>query len=401
MKVLVLTHRLPFAPNRGDRIRAYHIVRLLAARADVHVVSLVHDRREEAEAAAMRRLGVEVSTARVPRLRNMIRAAVALPTRPPLTTTLLHSPWIAGVLREVVQQSDPDVVLSYCSGVVPLCLTPPLDAIPFVLDMVDVDSAKWAAFAERASLPWTAIYRRESRCLAKLEQQASRAAFVTTVVNERERDLLRRVCPEAPIRVASNGVDAEFLAPPGPPAAGERVIFTAVFNYAPNADAALWFARHVWPNIRAARPSATLTLAGSSPTRQVRQLARQDPSIEVTGAVADMRPLLWRSSVAIAPIFQSRGVQNKVLEAAAAGLPVIITRAVAHGLPREVLPACRVADGAGDYASEVIDLLSLPPEARRAVASRANVANLSWSRQLAPLLRFVEEAAAQRRRRIS
>ena len=391
MNVLVLTHRLPFAPNRGDRVRAYHIVKLLAARANVHVVSLVHDREEEAQAAALRRLGVDVSTAMVPRARNLVSAAAALPTPLPLTHALLHSPAVRPALERACARRRPDVVLAYCSGVTPFALEPPLAGVPLVLDLVDVDSAKWAAFAADAGPLRAWIYKREARCLSAFERFAARAAFATTVVNERERDTLLRCCPDANVYVSPNGVDAEALTPPSPPSADERVVFAAVFNYAPNADGAVWFARHVWPRVRAARPGARLTLAGSSPTRAVRQLAEDDLSIEVTGAVADIRPFLWRSAIAVAPIFQARGVQNKVLEAAAAGLPSVVTPAVWKGLPSEVLPACRVADDADQFAARIDELLAQPPAARR--GARAHIAALTWPSRLEHLLQLIESAA--------
>ena len=391
MRVLVLTHRLPFAPNRGDRIRAFHIIKQLAARADVHVVSLVHDREEEAQADTLRQLGVAVSTAFVPRTRNLALAALKLQTSTPLTHLLLDSPGMQPALERALDGWRPDVVLAYCSGVAPLSLVAPLAGIPFVLDMVDVDSAKWSAFAGAAGFPKAWVYRREARCLSAFEARAVRAAFAATVVNDRERAALLRVCPGAAVHVSPNGVDVDALSPPQPPGADERVIFSAVFDYAPNADGAVWFARNVWPLVRAARPSAQLTLAGSSPNAAVRRLA-EDPSIEVTGRVEDMRPYLWRSAIAVAPIFQSRGVQNKVLEAAAAGLPSVVTRSVGQGLPSQVLPARRIADTADNFAAAVVELLSLSPDARRREAARASLTALAWPTRLAPLVSLIERA---------
>jgi sugar transferase (PEP-CTERM/EpsH1 system associated) len=395
MRVLVLTHRLPFAPNRGDRIRAFHIVKQLAARADVHVVSLVHDREEEAQADTLRRLGVAVSTALVPRARNLAIAALKLPTSTPLTHLLLDSPAMRPALDRAIDGWQPDVVLAYCSGVAPLSLVPPLAGIPLVLDMVDVDSAKWGAFADDARFPRSWVYRREARCLSAFEARAVRTAFASTVVNERERDTLLRLCPGAAVHVAPNGVDVDALSPQQAPNGDDRVIFSAVFDYAPNADGAVWLAEHVWPRVRAVRPSARLTLAGSSPTSAVRRLA-EDRSIEVTGRVEDMRPYLWRSAVAVAPIFQSRGVQNKVLEAAAAGLPSVVTRTVGDGLPHQVLPACRIANTPDAFAAAIIELLSLSPGARRRETARAGLASLGWQTRLAPLVALVESAASER-----
>jgi sugar transferase (PEP-CTERM/EpsH1 system associated) len=393
MNVLVLTHRLPYAPNRGDRIRAYHLVRLLARHMDVHVVSLVHDRNEREAAASLRATGINVSTALVPRLRNVIRAAAALPTARPLTHVLLDSPQMKPALEQAVRRRRPDAVLAYCSGVAPFALARPLAGIPFVLDLVDVDSAKWSAFSESASMMRRWIYDREARCLGAFEARAARAAVATTVVNDREAELVRRLAPEAEIHVVANGVDAESLRAIGAPTDDPQVIFTGVFDYAPNVEGALWFARHVWPAVRAAQPRAHLVLAGSSPAAAVRRLRHADPSIEITGAVPDMRSYLWRSAIAIAPIFQARGIQNKVLEAAAAGLPCVVTPAVWHGLPDEALPACLVAATSEEFASAVVNLLSMTPGARRALASSAPLAALSWEKRLTPLINLIARAA--------
>ena len=393
MNVLMLTHRLPFAPNRGDRVRAYHLVKQLAARADVHVISLTHDRAEHAQAETLRQLGVGVSTAQVPRVRNLVRAAIALPTNTPLTHLLLDSPDMPALLRSATRDWRPDVVLAYCSGIAPFALTPVLAGIPLIVDLVDVDSAKWTAFAERAGMWRRWMFRREARCLSAFESRLVDAAAATIVVNERERDTLRRLCPHADVQVVPNGVDVDTFAPRDAPTGEDHVVFTAVFDYAPNAEGALWFARHVWPRVRAAKPGARLTLAGSSPTRAVRRLARDDRSIEVTGAVADIRPYLWRAAVAVAPIAQSRGVQNKVLEAAAAGLPSVVTPAVWNGLPSEILPACRRADSADQFAAAVLDLLSLSPAARRRQAARARLSDLAWPKRLAPLADLIEAIA--------
>jgi glycosyltransferase involved in cell wall biosynthesis len=267
MKVLVLTHRLPFAPNRGDRVRAYHIVRQLARRASVHVVSLVHDAQEEAEADGMRRDGITVTTARVPRLRNYARGAARLLGSTPLTHLLLDSPAMRDAIAHSLRDGEPDVVLAYCSGMARFALEAPLDRYPFVFDVVDVDSGKWADFARVARGPRRWLYRREARCLSAFEAMAARRARAATVVTAREADALRALSPEARTHVISNGVDLQYLAPQGPPASEPSVVFTGVFSYAPNADGAVWFAEQVWPRVRERFTNARLTLAGASPPR--------------------------------------------------------------------------------------------------------------------------------------
>lgn len=399
MRALLLTHRVPFAPNRGDRIRAYHILRLLAGKVDVHLVSLAHDAEEEARAADMGDLVASVATVRVPRLGNALRGLATLPTRRPLTHALLDSPGLVPAIERAVRDHRPDVVLAYCSGMAKCALAPPLDRLPFVLDMLDVDSEKWAALGRGARPPMRWIYAREARTLARFEAEATGFAFATTVVNEREREALRRLAPGARVEVVPNGVDLEGFRPGGPPATEPRVVFAGVMNYAPNEEGAVWLARDVWPLVLARRPEARLTLLGSDPTRAVRGLERLHPSIEVTGRVPDVRPHLWRAAVAAAPLHTARGVQNKVLEAAAAGLPPVVTPAVAEGLPPEVTGACAVAGAPGPFAAALLDLLGRTPDERRAIAARADLRPLAWSKRLAPFLDLLEGAARSPRTR--
>jgi sugar transferase (PEP-CTERM/EpsH1 system associated) len=339
MNVLVLTHRLPYAPNRGDRIRAFHVIRQLANHANVRLVSLTHDRAEAAEAVSLERMGVRVWTAHVPRARNFARAVPSLLTDTPLTHTLLDSPEMSGAIAGALDGWRPDVVLAYCSGVAPVALAEPLAGIPLVVDFVDLDSAKWRSLSKSSAPPRSWIFAREARCLSRFETDVARIARETTVVNERERDALLAICPDARVEVVANGVECDRLQPFQPPASEPSVVFSGVFNYAPNVEGALWLAQEVWPRVRAVMPAARLTLAGAHPVRSIRRLGGNDHSIEVTGEVPDIRRYLWRAAVSVAPLLTARGVQNKVLEAVAAGLPAVVTPAVWDGLPAEVLPA--------------------------------------------------------------
>jgi sugar transferase (PEP-CTERM/EpsH1 system associated) len=393
VRVLFLTHRLPFAPNRGDRIRAHYMLRTLAARAEVHLLSLVHSDEEAAQTPALRSIAATVTPVRVSRLRQCARVGSALLRHRPLTHSLLDSPDARPAIARLVSRHRPDVVVAYCSGMVRFALEPPLDTLPLVFDMVDVDSAKWASLQKTASPLVRWVHAREHTVLARFEAAAARRATTVLVVNERERLALLRLAPDARVQVVQNGVDADALRPGCAPADSPIVIFTGVMNYQPNREAALWLGTSIWPLVTARRPDARLWLVGSDPPAAVRALAASDPTITITGAVHDVRPYLWRSAVATAPLRLSHGVQNKVLEAVASGLPVAITPAVAEGLPPQVLPACTIATTAGDMASAILDLLAQTPAARRLLASRGNLQSLTWEGCLAPFIRAVEDAA--------
>lgn len=394
MRVLFLTHRLPFPPNRGDRIRAFHIIRSLVRTADVEVVSLVHDDAEAADVEALqRRFNIRVTGLPVPGLRNRMAAGFALAGTKPLTHVLLDSPQAAEAITAIVRDRPPDVVLAYCSGMARFALEPPLAQFPLVIDLVDLDSAKWSALAKEAVPPMRWIYEREARRLGAFECRAIDRARATLVVNEREADAAWNIAHGGNIQVVRNGVDVEGLSPPADPTDAPRVVFCGVMDYAPNAGGVVWFAREVWPQVRKMCPSATFAVVGADPTATVRKLADPANGIEVTGRVSQIPPHLWNSAVSIAPLRVARGLQNKVLEAVAAGLPAVVTTEVFEGLPNEVRPACRLADSADDFARHTIRLLRMNGIERRAIASRATLHALSWEQQMSPLAGILANAA--------
>lgn len=394
MNVLYLTHRLPYAPNRGDRIRSFHLLEGLRAAAHVTLLSLVHDDEEAGEAARMQAQGVDVVTARVRGVDRFVRAGLALAGRAPLTHVLLDSAGLPSALARVTAARLPDVVVAYCSGMAHHALRPPLDRVPFVLDMVDVDSEKWRSLGATSPAPMSWIYRREARLLAAFETMATERAVTTLVINEKERGALAALAPSADIRTVSNGIDLDAFRPVAPPPASATVVFCGVMNYAPNEEGAAWLVREVWPAVVAARPDARLQLVGSHPSPAVRALA--GPSVEVTGTVPHPRDYLWKAAVAAAPLLTARGLQNKVLEGLAAGTPVVTTPAVAGGLPASVAAGCSVAETPSDFAAALLARLAEAPDARRARAAAVDLRPLTWEGPQREFVAAVGAAAARR-----
>lgn len=373
------------------------MLKLLSRQMDVHVLSLVHDPEEASHAGDLTGLTASVRTVAVPRFTNLLKSVVRLPSTQPTTHSMLDAPQMGRTIDDVVRTSRPDVVLAYCSGMAKWAVKPPLDRIPLVLDMVDVDSAKWRDLTAVTRPPLSWVYNREARCLSRFEAEATRRAVATTVVTPKERNTLLDLAPDARIEVVPNGVDVASLAPTGPASASANVVFCGVMNYAPNERAATWLARDVWPLVRARRADATLTIVGSQPSSAVRALASTAQGIEVTGAVPDVRPYLWRAAVATAPIRTARGIQNKVLEAVAAGLPTVVTPNIEAALPDTVRKAVVGAADTNELAAAIVRLLAMSPDQRRAIASDAQIDDLGWDHQLAPFGDLLREAGALRR----
>ena len=392
MRILFLTHRLPYAPNRGDRIRAYHLLHEMSRFAQVDVVSLVHDADEAGRAGQLTGVAASVRVARVPAVRNRIAALPRLAGSTPLTHLLLDSPAMREALESATRAALPDVVVSYGSGMARFAFEPPLSTLPSVVDLIDVDSAKWDRLSSSASFPLSHVFRREARVLGAFERAVVDRAAATFVVNDRERALLP---PSPTLRVLENGIDLAFFSPPSG-RARRGVVVTGVFDYAPNEEGALWLVNEVWPRVRSRRTAATLTIAGANPTARLRRAAQPHRSITITGSVPDIRPFLWDARLGVAPIHIARGVQNKVLEGIAAGLPFVATSAVYDGLPDAIRPAVTVADAAAEFADAIVSALDTA-DAAHGLPSSLSLDTLSWRSTLAPLEPILRAAVSATR----
>jgi glycosyltransferase involved in cell wall biosynthesis len=306
---------------------------------------------------------------------------------------LLDSPRLREVLARCRAAFEPDVVMAFCSGMARFALEPPLDDLPFVLDMVDVDSEKWRKLGTTGPRMMRGVHKREGRLLAAFEAAAIRAARHTLVVNDREREAILRLDKRARVHVVSNGVDVDFFRRPIDAPREPEIVFAGVLNYAPNAAGAQWLVERVWPLVQHQRPDAALRLVGSDPPRRLRRLAEAaGPRVALTGAVPDVRPYLWRARVAAAPLFIARGLQNKVLEAIAAGLPVVTTHAVADGLPIAVRSRCGIADDPEAFAQAL--LVHINP-ARPSTDISGMLASFTWARALDDLKDIFADAVAR------
>ena len=380
--ILFLAHRVPFPPDRGDKIRSFHVIRRLSARARVHLVAFADDRADEDPAPEFRQLLASCTV--VPRTKSRARAlAEALATGRPVSLTAFADPRIASAVREHGGMS------SYVfSGQMAQYLP-----APDVMDFVDVDSAKFAAYADAAHWPTRWLMRREARLLAAFEREVAARARASVFVSDAEAAVfggLRTVAIE-------NGIDTRHFDPAAsfsrmPAGDGPLIVFTGQMDYRPNIDAVVAFAEHAFPAVRQVYPRARFAIVGRSPAPPVRALARYHGVI-VTGAVDDVRPWLAAADVCVAPLLLARGIQNKVLEAMAMARPVVASPAAAEGIDHAGF--IRVAE---NCAPAILELLGDAAAARAmGEGARARViGRYAWDARLAPLDRLLglEQARA-------
>jgi sugar transferase (PEP-CTERM/EpsH1 system associated) len=388
-ELLFLAHRIPFPPDRGDKIRSWHTLMHLAGLARVHLASFADDSADAAHLPALREaLGGRLGEAHVEvrRTGRAVAAARALLEAKPVSLTAFDSPamrrFVAGMLAR------PEVATAYVFSGQMAQFVPSSARQRLVMDFVDMDSAKFAAYAE-AGGPLAPLHRREAAKLFAFEREVAERAEISLLVSEAEANLFRARAglPNADIRALPNGVDTDFYRPDAVPAEAPHplIVFAGQMDYAPNVDAAAWFAREVLPLV----PGATFAIVGRNPSPAVKALASE--RVIVTGEVPDVRPWLAAADVVVAPLRVARGIQNKVLEAMAAGRPVVASPAAFEGIEADPGRDLAVADGAEAQAKAIRDLLADPAWAASigASARRRMEEAYRWEARLAPLASLV------------
>jgi sugar transferase (PEP-CTERM/EpsH1 system associated) len=390
MKILFLAHRIPVPPNKGEKIRAFYMLRHLGREHAVDLLALVDDPRDRAHldllADVCRRC--EVVTHGPARRWWAVPRAITSGTA--ITLASFHSPELAEIARRWQHDNDYDAVLAFSSTMAQY-----VDAgghFQRVMDFVDVDSAKWEQYGRQAMWPLSWLYRREGRLIAAWEAAVARRFDVSTFVSEPEAALFRTRVPDArDVRVVANGVAERFLADGwqprhGAPDATANLVFLGTMDYRPNIDGVVWFAKTILPKVQQAAPGTSFTIIGGRPTMAVRRLG-QRPGVRLTGFVEDLVAELTRADLFVAPLRIARGVQNKVLEALAFGLPVVATPQALEGIDAVPGDHLLVAADPDGFAAAVIGLLRRPEQAHAMgqAARRHMASHYRWDQALAPL----------------
>lgn len=405
--LLFLTHRVPHPPNRGDRIRTFHFLRHLAARADVYLAAFVDEPVDPETQSVLKQLCADVAYVPVDPIRRWARAGWSLLTDGTISVGAFRSPGMRRVLHRWSQEVRFDATLSSSSALTWYQQLPGLRDVPAFVDLIDVDSQKWTEYAA-ASRGWkSVVFGIEGRRLRQLESSLADWMRGIAVVSEPEANIYRSFRSTELIRAIPNGVDVNYFQPQFPKTA-ETVahehgcVFVGVLDYKPNVDGICWFAREVWPAVRAKCPDQVLRIVGRSPAPAVLELNLQ-PGIEVVGPVPDVRPYLNQAAVAVVPLQIARGVQNKVLEALAIGKAVVASPEPLVGL--DVVDGTHLlrAERPEDWVRHLVRLFNDPDlRADMGLAGHAYaIANHRWDQCLASLTDFLGLSQARSEGRVT
>ncbi len=388
--LLFLCHRIPYPPDKGEKIRAFRILEHLKARFRIHLGCFVDDPADWAHTEELRVRCAELKCIGMGRTASKLKALRGLLTGKPLTVASFANAEMGAWVTDLLAREKPDAIFLYSSAMAQFVMGRDLGKTRVVMDFVDVDSDKWRQYAQSARPPMNWIYARESTKLLAYDRAVAAKVDAGLLVSDAEAALFRRLAPEsaAKIHAVANGIDCEFFSPihrfASPYTAGPVFAFTGTMDYRPNVDAVVWFANEIFPGLKARLPGAVFAVVGSKPSREVTALA-QAPGVMVTGRVADVRPFLAHADVVVAPLRIARGIQNKILEGMAMAKPVVATGQGLEGI--DAIPGRHllVADTPEDFAAAVMQALGPGSDGLGRAARQLMESAHSWPGRLAPL----------------
>lgn len=363
LKVLFLSQRVPWPPDRGDRITTSHILgHLLSRGATIRVATLAEAAADEEAAATLSKRVEAVCAPRISRQVRKFTSLRGLATGEALTLPFFRSRELTATVNRWVAEDPPDLIYVYTSSMAQYVMED-CGAVR-VMQFAELDSDKWRQYAEHGGLAARWIYGREARRLLDFEKRVARTFDVSMVVSEVEKELFMQHIPDIDPFIVPNGVDTEHFQSAGDENRHPHtVVFTGVMDYEPNVDGVLWFADNCWPSIRQRVPDARFLVVGSKPIKPILDLGKR-PGIEVTGRVPETPPYFDSAAVAIAPLRLARGIQNKVLEAMSMSLPIVLSSQAAQGLGGAPANTIHVANEADEVTDAVCRLLEDPAGAR-------------------------------------
>lgn len=326
--VLFITQRPPYPPNKGEKLRSYHQIRYLVEKGYVVLVAcLVQSEQDQRDLADLeKKLGVQHITQRG--RPSSLQKLLALPRKISISESVFFSAKLHAKINRAIEENKIDAVVATASSLVGYLTRL---SVPCYMDFMDMDSDKWNQYAQygRPVMRW--LYRREARKVAELEALAGKICKACYFISDKECDLYRasiNANAENILKVA-NGIDTQEFYPPARVRRSKidgdvRLVFVGVMDYKPNVDAVSWFCKQVWPKLLVEQPDASFKIVGMNPTAEVRSLASYK-GVDVTGKVDTVIPFFHEADVFVAPFRLARGVQNKVLQAFACGLPLVST----------------------------------------------------------------------------
>lgn len=395
MNILFLSHRIPYPPDKGDKIRSFNEIKYLSKKNNIYLGTVLEHESDIEFVEALKKYCREVHAVfferRIKLFKNLFH-------RLPFSVVNFYDKGLQEYVDKTLKEKQIDVVICFCSSMAEYIFKTPLfkekkmGIIKLIMDYIDLDSDKWLQYATYARLPVNLLYKIENKRLFKYEIKVNKTFNHSIFVSQREVDVFKKLYPEVKnIHIISNGVDHDYFSPKqkqNPSQFATRnsrpiLIFTGVMDYFANEDGVNWFCKNIFPKIRSEVPNIQFYIVGNKPTNLVWSLTEID-GVTVTGYVNDIREYYWMADICVIPLRIARGLQNKVLEAMATGNAVIATSNATDGIICHNKKDIIIENDKDKFAKEVISLLK--DKYRREEIGRNAVENIrqnySWEENL-------------------
>lgn len=400
--LLYIVHRIPYPPNKGDKIRSYNIFKHLEKRYKIYLCAFVDDEHDWQYVDYFKTRCADSFFIKLNPMQARLSSLTGMLTGESLSVVYYKNEKFKEWINNIVSNNPIDKILAFSSSMAQYLDEKTMEKQTKIMDLVDVDSDKWRQYALSKKWPGRWIYQREAKKLFEYEKEIIASFDKTTLVSEDEASLLKDLVPEYKDKISyfSNGVDTSYFSPEvkyeSPYQGGGKVIvFTGAMDYWANIDAVKWFVEHVFPSTREHINDLSFFIVGSNPVPEVRALAKVSGVI-VTGSVVDIRPYVYHSDLVVAPLRIARGIQNKVLEAMSLAKYVLLTSAAAEGIKAIPEEHLFIANGEQEYQQRAVEILENKVDKNVAAQARTLVVNnYSWPGKLEMLDGFLEEKNAK------
>ena len=365
--LLFLCHRIPFPPNKGDKITTFNLLKFLSTRYSVYLGCFIDDINDFQYQDDVRQFCQEAFFVSIQNKKMAISGINALLKRNSVSNTFYENTEMQDWVDNVIVEKQIDKLFIYSASMAQFVDSPNYKHKVRILDMADVDSDKWRQFAIKK--PWYSawIYQREYKIMANYEQFVCEEFDACTLISDSEAELFRTLVKpvqQSKVYTLTNGVDTDYFNPNAtfdltdlPSLKQGSICFTGAMDYWANEDAVVWFHEKVWPAIKAKNPDCIFYIVGGKPTANVKALTK-DPSVVVTGRVPDVRPYIDASALAVAPMRIARGIQNKVIEAMAMAKPVVMTSMGQEGIDVSSQPDEYIQNNPENMAKVINNILT-------------------------------------------
>jgi sugar transferase (PEP-CTERM/EpsH1 system associated) len=401
--ILYLVHRIPFPPNKGDKVRSFHLLKYLSLRHDIYLAAFIDDPFDRQYIPQVEKYCADVLFLEINPFIAKCRSIFGIFHGAPLTLGYYYNITLKNWVDSLIVRNKIDRIIIFSSAMAQY--VDHINDIDILIDFVDVDSAKWSEYALKHFFPMSLVYRRESIKLLEYERSVAIHSKQSFFVTDNEASLFNSLAPECVDKISTinNGVDAEYFSTdfscespfekPILETDSYFLVFTGAMDYWPNVDAVTWFSSEILPKLHNIRKNVYFYIVGRNPSAQV--LALASDHVVVTGTVADVRPYLKFASVVVAPLRVARGIQNKILEAMAMECPVVASDICVNSMAVEPNRDLLSAGSSDEFFQQINKLLDsavfsrlIGKSGRRTVQEK-----YSWTAHLSHVDKYLDSPA--------